>query len=461
MAIVPALKTSKQPALKTEIINTRFIIIISTVAALGGLLFGFDTAIISGAIPYITSYFGLGGFSLGWAVSSILIGCAAGAMMAGLVADKYGRRLTLIICAVLFALSGLGSGLASDFTFFAFFRLIGGLGVGAAAMISPMYIAETAPASLRGRLVALYQLAIVLGILLAYFSNYLFEGFGENNWRYMFISQVVPSFLFLVMLLFVPETPRWLVKKGLKQEALLILTRISGSVTANQEIEEIENTFNCEKDSGLKVLFSKTYRPVLFMGILIAVFQQVTGINSILYYAPVIFKETGLSTASSLLQTIGIGVVNVISTFIAIGLVDKVGRKKFLLCGSLLMGISLCAVALCFHYRYFDNYIVLLFMLLYVGAFGCTLGAVTWVYLSEIFPNRIRGLALSVATLSLWLADFMITYTFPIMTKNLGTAATLCCYAGLCVFAFCYVLLKVKETKGRSLEEIEKLFIHE
>ncbi len=461
MAKVPALRMSKQLVPKTEIINTRFIIVISMVAALGGLLFGFDTAIISGAIPYITPYFGLGGFSLGWAVSSILIGCAAGAMMAGLVADKYGRRLTLIICAVLFALSGLGSGLASNFTFFVFFRLIGGLGVGAAAMISPMYIAETAPASLRGRLVALYQLAIVLGILLAYFSNYLFEGFGENNWRYMFISQVVPSFLFLAMLLFVPETPRWLVKKGLKHEALLILIRISGSVTANQEIEEIENTFKIEQDSGLKVLFSKTYRPVLFIGIFIAVFQQVTGINSILYYAPVIFKETGLSTVSSLLQTIGIGIVNVVSTFIAIGLVDKVGRKFFLLAGSLLMGFSLCIIALCFYYRYFDNYIVLVFMLLYVGAFGCTLGAVTWVYLSEIFPNRIRGLALSVATLSLWLADFIITYTFPIMTKNWGTAATLCCYAGLCVLAFGYMLLKVKETKGRSLEEIEKLFIHE
>ncbi|SDS34423.1 MFS transporter, SP family, arabinose:H+ symporter [Mucilaginibacter mallensis] len=459
MAIVPALKTSKQLPSEEEIINTRFIILISMVAALGGLLFGFDTAIISGAIPYITPYFRLDGYSLGWAVSSILIGCAVGAMMAGLLADKYGRRLTLIICAVLFALSGLGSGLASNFTLFVLFRLIGGLGVGAAAMISPMYIAETAPASLRGTLVALYQLAIVLGILLAYFSNYLFEGAGENNWRYMFISQLVPSFLFLVMLLFVPETPRWLVKKGFKQEALLILTKISGSVAANQEIEEIDNTFKREKDSGLKLLFSKTYRPVLFIGILIAVFQQVTGINSILYYAPVIFKETGLSTASSLLQTIGIGVVNVIATFIAIGLVDKVGRKKFLLSGSLIMGMSLMAIAFCFHFRYFDNYVVLGFMLLYVGAFGCTLGAVTWVYLSEIFPNQVRGIAMSVATLALWLADFVVTYTFPVMTRQLGTSNTLFCYAVFCLIAFIYMIFKVPETKGRSLEEIESIFI--
>lgn len=459
MAIASALNKSKQITPPTEIINTRFIIIISMVAALGGLLFGFDTAIISGAIPYITPYFKLDGYSLGWAVSSILIGCATGAMVAGLLADKYGRRLMLIICAALFALSGLGSGLAPNFTLFVLFRLIGGLGVGAAAMISPMYIAETAPASKRGRMVALYQLAIVLGILLAYFSNYLFDGIGENNWRYMFISQLLPSFLFLVMLLFVPETPRWLAKKGFKKEALLILTKISGSAAANQEIEDIENTFNGEKTSGVKVLFSKTYRPVLFIGIFIAVFQQVTGINSILYYAPVIFKETGLSTASSLLQTIGIGVVNVVSTFIAIGLVDKVGRKKFLLNGSLLMGLSLIAISLCFQFRYFDNYVVLAFMLIYVGTFGCTLGAVTWVYLSEIFPNQVRGIAMSVATLALWLADFIVTYTFPVMTRQLGTSNTLFCYAAFCLTAFIYVIFKVPETKGKSLEEIESIFI--
>ncbi|NQX39901.1 MFS transporter, SP family, arabinose:H+ symporter [Pedobacter steynii] len=459
MAIGFSLTTSKQLIPKAEAINTRFIIMISMVAALGGLLFGFDTAIISGAIPYITSYFGLDGFSLGWAVSSILIGCAVGAMLAGLLADKCGRRMTLIMCAILFALSGLGSGLSSDFTLFVIFRLIGGLGVGAAAMISPMYIAETAPASLRGRLVALYQLAIVLGILLAYFSNYLFDGFGEHNWRYMFISQIVPSFLFLALLLVVPETPRWLVKNGLKEDALLILTKISGSTAANTEIEEIENTFKHEKGSSLKVLFSRAYRPVLFIGIFIAVFQQITGINSILYYAPVIFKETGLSTASSMLQTIGIGVVNVISTFIAIGLVDKVGRKIFLLSGCVLMGLSLTAISFCFHFRYFDNYVVLGFMLMYVGAFGCTLGAVTWVYLSEIFPNRVRGIAMSVATLALWLADFIVTYTFPVMTRELGTSNTLFCYAAFCLIAFIYMFFRLPETKGKSLEEIESIFI--
>jgi SP family arabinose:H+ symporter-like MFS transporter len=439
-------------------LNRSFIMLVSGVAALGGLLFGFDTAIISGTIPYITSYFTLDEYMLGWAVSSILIGCAVGAIFSGKLADLYGRRFMLIICAVLFAVSGIGAGLSHQLWIFIFFRFIGGLGVGAAAMVSPMYIAEMAPAAWRGRLVAFYQLAIVFGILLAYFSNYVFDSLGPDNWRWMFVSQAAPSLLFLLLLLVVPETPRWLIKKGRKKEAANILVKTSGSTSAQTEMKSIEASFHHQQQIPFSRLFSATYRPVLFIGILIAVFQQVTGINAVLYYAPVIFKETGLSTSSSMLQTIGIGVVNVVSTFIAIGLVDKVGRKKFLLAGSVLMGISLVAVALCFKYQYFDNYLVLIFMLLYVGAFGCTLGAVTWVYLSEIFPNLIRGMALSVATLALWLADFIVTYAFPVMVKQLGTATTMFCYAGLCAVAFVYMLLKVKETKGRSLEELEGLF---
>jgi sugar porter (SP) family MFS transporter len=439
--------------------NKSSITLISFVAALGGLLFGFDTAIISGTIPYITSYFSLDEYMLGWAVSSILIGCAIGAMAAGVVADKYGRRFTLLVCAILFAVSGIGASLTNQLYAFVLFRLIGGLGVGAAAMVSPMYIAEIAPANLRGRLVAFYQLAIVFGILLAYFSNYVFDGVGKDNWRWMFASQAAPSLLFWLLLLMVPETPRWLMRKGRKKEAAEILENLSGAASVEKEITAIGDSFHQETKISYRLLFNKTYRPVLFLGIMIAIFQQVTGINSILYYAPVIFRETGLDSSSSLLQTIGIGFVNVIATFIAIGLVDKVGRRKFLLTGSVLMGLSLVTVAVCFHFKYFDNYIVLIGMLVYVGAFGCTLGAVTWVYLSEIFPNRIRGLALSVATLSLWIADFIVTYTFPVMTKQLGIAATLFCYAGLCAVAFIYMLFKVRETKNRSLEEIETLFI--
>lgn len=440
-------------------VDKLFIVRLSFVAALGGLLFGFDTAIISGAIPYITSYFNLNAYMLGWTVSSILIGCASGALLAGLFADKYGRRACLILCALLFAVSGIGVSLSNQLYLFITFRLIGGLGVGAAAMVSPMYIAEIAPAKLRGQLVAFYQMAIVIGILLAYFSNYFFDGMGVNNWRWMFASQTAPSVVFLLLLFIVPETPRWLMMKGRKAEAIKILTKISNGSPVDKVVGEIERSFQKRPEILLKHLFSKTYKPVLVIGILVAVFQQITGINSIFYYAPVIFKETANDGTSPLLQTIVLGVVNVLATFGAIAMVDKLGRKKLLLAGCVLMCVSLVAIGLCFQFKYFSHYIVLIFTLIYVAAFGCTLGAVVWVYLAEIFPNQIRSLALSVATLALWLADFAVTLTFPVMSKQLGTASTMFIYAGFCVLAFVYMLFKVKETRGKSLEEVESLFI--
>lgn len=440
-------------------VDKLFIVRLSFVAALGGLLFGFDTAIISGAIPYITSYFNLNAYMLGWTVSSILIGCASGALLAGLFADKYGRRACLILCALLFAVSGIGVSLSNQLYLFITFRLIGGLGVGAAAMVSPMYIAEIAPAKLRGQLVAFYQMAIVIGILLAYFSNYFFDGMGVNNWRWMFASQTAPSVVFLLLLFIVPETPRWLMMKGRKAEAIKILTKISNGSPVDKVVGEIEQSFQKRPEILLKHLFSKTYKPVLVIGILVAVFQQITGINSIFYYAPVIFKETANDGSSPLLQTIVLGVVNVLATFGAIAMVDKLGRKKLLLAGCVLMCVSLVAIGLCFQFKYFSHYIVLIFTLIYVAAFGCTLGAVVWVYLAEIFPNQIRSLALSVATLALWLADFAVTLTFPVMSKQLGTASTMFIYAGFCVLAFVYMLFKVKETRGKSLEEVESLFI--
>jgi SP family arabinose:H+ symporter-like MFS transporter len=435
-----------------------FIIAVSAIAALGGLLFGFDTAVISGAIPYIRDTFELADYSLGWAVGSVLIGCAAGAVFAGRLADRFGRRCMLFVCAFLFAISGIGAGLANTLATFAAFRFIGGLGVGAAAMISPMYIAETAPAAWRGRLVSLYQLAIVLGILLAYFANYVFADFGVNNWRWMFASQALPSIIFGIALLFVPETPRWLIGKSRRQEAAAVLDRILDRDAAAAELLSIERSFALQTVAPAVEAFSKKYRPVLITGVLIAVFQQVTGINAILYYAPVILSKTGLSESSSLFQTLGIGAVNVLGTLLAIVWVDRLGRKRLLLAGSSLMGACLAVVALCFHFSYFDNYIVLIGMLLYVGAFAATLGAVTWVYLSEIFPNRIRAVAMSAATLALWLADFVVTYTFPVITERLSAAATLSCYLFFCVLAFLYVLRNVPETQGRRLEDIEALF---
>lgn len=438
---------------------TPFIIAISAVAALGGLLFGFDTAVISGAIPYLQRYFHLTDYSLGWAVGAVLIGCAVGALGAGKLAERYGRRYMLLVCAILFAISGLGAGLSNTLSTFSVFRFIGGLGVGAAAMISPMYIAETAPAAWRGRLVSLYQLAIVFGILLAYLSNYLFAGLGEHSWRWMFASQVAPSVIFWAALLLVPETPRWLAGKNRNVEAAAVLNKTLGPGAAPAALNSIEQSFgNGQAAGSLAEAFGKTHRSVLLIGILIAVFQQITGINAILYYAPVILSKTGLNAYDSLFQTIGIGAVNVLATFAAIVWVDRLGRKRLLLAGSCTMGICLAAVALCFHFDYYQGYIVLLGVLLYVAAFAATLGAVTWVYLSEIFPNRIRAVAMSAATLALWLADFAVTYTFPIMTQRLSAAATLSCYAFFCALTFIYVLFKVPETTGRSLEAIEALF---
>jgi SP family arabinose:H+ symporter-like MFS transporter len=440
----------------TDVFNKKFILLVSFTAALGGLLFGFDTAIISGAIPYITSFFQLNEFSLGWAVSVILIGCGVGALFAGALAEKFGRRFVLIVCAVLFAISGIGAGTSSSLIVFIIFRLIGGLGVGAAAMVSPMYIAEIAPTAWRGRLVALYQLAIVAGILLAYLANYLLANIGDSNWRWMFASQTAPAAFFFIMLLFVPETPRWLVRKGKTETALKILNKTVGNASGIQALQEISTSFTNERTSELSTLFSTKYLPFIGIGIFIAAFQQFTGINSVIYYAPLIFKETGVSISNSLLQTVGIGVVCLLATFIAIGLVDKSGRKKLFLVGSVLMAVSLFALAACFYFQYFSHYVVLIALLVYVASFSATWGAVAWVYISEIFPNRIRGLALSVATLSLWIGDFIVTYTFPIIVRNLGAGGAFSIYAILCIIAFVFILIKVPETKDRSLEEIEK-----
>lgn len=435
----------------TTAVRTGPIILLSTVAALGGLLFGFDTAIISGAIPFIKTYFSLDAAGLGWAVGSILIGCAVGALFAGRAADRYGRRYVLMICAVLFAVSGLGAATAHALAIFIFFRILGGLGVGAAAMVSPMYIAESVPARLRGRLVSLYQLAIVLGILLAYFSNYLFS----DNWRLMFASQVLPAGLFYALLFKVPESPRWLLQKGHREKALDVLKRVNGPDRALFVLREIEASYTAGEGSRVSLA---PYKKVLFIGILAAVFQQVTGINAILYYAPVIFAKTGIGASSSLLQTILIGAVNVLSTLVAIGLVDRLGRKRLLAAGSVVMGVLLGGVAACFRFGYYDHYIVLVLILLYVAVFGCTLGAVTWVYLSEIFPNRVRGLALSIATLSLWVADFAVAGSFPVMDEHWGTPATLLTYGIFCFIAFIFFVFRIPETKGKSLEVIESLF---
>lgn len=441
--------------------NTSYILLISIVSALGGLLFGFDTAIISGAIHFIKPYFQLDQYSLGWAVSSILIGCVLGAAIAGKLCDLWGRKKVLLLCGFLFAVTGIGTAMAHSLTVFIFFRIAGGLAVGTAAMAAPMYIAEAVPGVLRGRMVSLYQLAIVLGILMAYLSNYVLADAGEHNWRWMFGSQVIPSVLFFGFMFLVPESPRWLLKKGGEREAWVILNKVGGAEYALAEMEAIKGSFQEDHKEKLKDLWLPAFRPILTMGITIAVFQQITGINAILYYAPEIIKKTGVNNENALLQTIGIGIIMFLFTLVAIWMVDKVGRKILLLMGCAIMGLSLVGVASCFHFQYFENYLVLLFLMLYIAGFSASLGSVTWVILSEIFPNRIRGLALSVSTLLLWIADFVASFSFPVLNEKLGVETTLLFFSTLCGIYYLYIKRRIPETKGKTLEELEKMLVKE
>lgn len=455
--VIPSAEVSKNS--KTINFNSSYIFLVSLVSALGGLLFGFDTAIISGTISFIKPYFQLDEFWLGWAVSSILIGCAIGAGIAGKLSDQYGRKKALLFCALLFAITGVGAGLSNTLGVFITFRLAGGLAVGIAAMVAPMYIAESVPAAVRGRMVSLYQLAIVLGILLAYLANYLLNDLGENSWRWMFASQALPALLFFICLFLVPETPRWLISNNRESEAEVVLEKIGGTQYKIAELTAIKQSFGNEGGQKWSDLLKPSYRSVLIMGIIIAVFQQITGINAILYYAPEIFKLTGVNNENALLQTIGIGVMMFLFTLVAIYLVDKAGRKILLLIGSAIMGISLIGVALCFQYAYFDNYLVLIFLMLYIAGFSASLGAVTWVILSEVFPNQIRGLALSLSTLILWIADFIASFTFPILNDKFGVSFTLLIFSFLCLIYCVYIYLKIPETKGKTLEELELLLV--
>ena len=435
-----------------------YLLLAAVVAALGGLLFGFDTAVISGTIPYIQPYFQLNDISLGWTVSSLLAGCILGVISAGKPGDIFGRKKTLMLSATLFLISALGSALSTMHLVFILFRLVGGFAVGIASMLSPMYISEISPASKRGQLVTLNQMAIVVGIMLAFFSNYWLSDTGVNNWRWMFAVMGLPAFLFLVSLFFVPESPRWLVQMNMDSEAFRILSRINGQERARLELDDIRNSVMAEKGTYREV-FSSRMKPVLWLGVLLAVFSQVTGINSIMYYAPVIFQKTGIGTNSALLQTATIGGVNVLFTLVAITWVDKLGRKPLLIGGTIGMAVSLTALTLAFYMQKFGGFIILIFILLYIASFSASLGPVTWVVISEIFPNKLRSKAMSVSIVALWMANFIVILTFPVILNRLGGASAFLIFDIMCLMLIFFVFLKVPETKGKSLEELEKILI--
>ncbi|HIN27175.1 MAG TPA: MFS transporter, partial [Candidatus Marinimicrobia bacterium] len=426
--------------------NKNQLLIFSTVAALGGLLFGFDTGVISGAIPFIKLEFYLNSYQEGFAISNLMIACVIGALIAGPIADWTGRKKVLILCAVLFIVSAILSALPRSFTELVIARFIGGIGVGVASVVSPMYIAEISPAKIRGRLVALNQLAIVVGILLSYLSNWLLVDTGINNWRYMLVAEILPATTFLMGLFFILESPRWLTKEGLEKDALDVLKVVAGAVNADHELQKIKKSL-AEKKTSLKELLHPSLRRVLIVGILFSLFAHITGIDTIIYYGPIIFLESGFKTDSALLASVIIGITNLIFTFVGMAMIDKAGRKFLLLVGIAGMGISMTLVGFCMQSDMISAKWTLLWIMTYIASFAMSIGVVIWVYLSEIYPTRVRGQALSVATMVLWLGNVILMQLFPVMMERFG-GGTFYIFSFICLLAFIFTWTMVKETRG-------------
>jgi SP family arabinose:H+ symporter-like MFS transporter len=443
-------------------LNIKFITLATVVASVGGLLFGFDTAVISGALGFMSRHFTLSGPMQGWAVSSLVLGCIAGAAISGQIGDRYSRRAALALSGLLFLISCSGTALAGTFSTFIVFRIIGGLGVGIAATMSPLYIAEIAPAHLRGRLMTVNQLATVSGILAVYSLNSFIASQGDaawgdsSAWRWMFGAGVVPSLLFLVLLCIVPHSPRWLMDKGRTQQALAVLQRINGDAAGLAEMEAIRDS-RSRKEGKLSELFRPGLRLALIVGVLLAILQQVTGINAVLYYAPEIFRQTGMSTEAALAQTIQLGAVSLLSTALACWLIDKVGRKPLLLAGMLGSAFFLGLVGYEFNTDP-GSPLLPTYLMLYVASFSVSLGPVTWVVIGEIYPTRIRGRAMAIAAMALWGADYLVSQTFPSLVEYIGPAGTFWLYGAMAVFGFALTWRYVPETRGQTLEEIEAVW---
>jgi sugar porter (SP) family MFS transporter len=424
---------------------------------MGGLMFGFDIAIISGAVPFIQPYFGWNELELGWGVSSLLVGAIIGAFGSGVLTDIYGRKKVLIIVALFFAVSCIFTAIASSSAIFISARLFGGLAVGAASVLSPMYVAEVAPSRNRGMLVAIYQLAIVIGILCSYTINYGLHNV-DNNWRWMFATGIIPSVLFFTGLFFIPESPRWLYKAGRKEESLRVLTRIGGEIIARAEIMEIDESLKGDSSSvAIGELFKPSARKVMIIGFILAVFVQISGINTVIDYAPKILLAAGIEIKNALLQTSLIGFINFIFTFVAILYIDKLGRRFLYLIGSMGMVITLLMLAVSFYFK-MEGIFTLICILLFIAFFASCIGPVFWTLVSEIFPNRIRGKAVAFASFTQWIFNFLIVLLFPHFLASLGGAKTFLFLAIMSFLQWLFTYLYVPETKGKSLEEIEQFW---
>lgn len=458
-----------------------YVLLITAVAALGGLLFGYDTAVISGAIGFLEEHYALSSFMKGWVASSALIGCMAGVVVAGLLSDLFGRRRSLLLAALLFLVSAFGSAAPEAFHaieafqytstvgVFITFRFIGGMGVGIASIISPTYIAEVAPSRYRGGLVSLYQFAIILGMQVVYFVNYFITLQGntawnqEVGWRWMFGSEVIPASSLLLALFLVPESPRWLVTRERYEEAKGVLRRLFDPSVVSETFQDIRQAVQREDPSILQLL-KPGLRISLVIGLVLAVLQQATGINVILYYAPEIFKKiTGSGVNHAMLQTVIVGSVNLGFTLVAMWLVDRLGRRPLLMTGVSGMGASLFLFGVFAYYDMIGGW-GLVFVITYIACFATSMGPVVWVVISEIFPNRIRGRAVAVASFFLWGTNYVVSQTFPMMNNNptldrlFNGAFPFWIYAFFCAVTLLFVYLVLPETKGKSLEEIEEIW---
>ena len=434
--------------------NNGYIIAISFISALGGYLFGFDFAVISGALPFLKVQFGLNEYWEGFTTGCLALGAIIGCLIAGSVAEKYGRRYGLLTAASIFAISSIGMATANNLTLFIFARFIAGIGVGMASMLSPLYIAEVTPSHIRGRMVAINQLTIVIGILVTNLINYSLRDNGTEAWRWMFGLGVVPSSLFIIGVLWLPESPRWLLQVGKRDKAQKILSKIGGGNYAAESLISMDKTIIAHSKISYRAVFGKAVFPAVLIGIGLAVFQQLCGINVVFNYTAVLFESIGFSKDDQLLETVFIGAINLIFTILAMLLVDKLGRKPLMLIGAGGLAILYVIIANLLGVKSPN---VSWFLLAAIGLYATSLAPVTWVLISEIFPNKVRAAAISVAVLCLWAAYFILTFTFPILYSKLQDK-TFYIYAVVCVVGFLFVWLKVKETKGKTLEEMEGIF---
>ncbi len=470
--VIPQINTDPGAGESPQEARLWFVVAISLAAAMGGLLFGWDWVVIGGAKPFFERYFAISDDPAmsGWANSCALLGCFVGAVSGAALSDFFGRKKPLMLAALLFGVTAVGNALADSFSVFVAWRILSGVAIGLASSLSPLYIAEIAPARIRGRLVALNQVTIVVGILAAQLINWWLvrdlpvnatdafiagSWYGQIAWRWMFAVTAIPAALFLIGMAFAPESPRWLARRR-PAEARASLARIGGEAYAQNALREIESTWSdSEKKTGWKSLFAPEVRAALVVGVVLAVFQQWCGINVIFNYAEEIFRAAGFDISDVVSNIAWTGSVNLVFTFVALGLVDRMGRKPLMLFGAASLAVIYTTLGVCFGAGV-SGMPMLVLVLAAIGCYAMSLAPVTWVVISEIFPNRIRGAAVAVAVGALWLASFALTYTFPLMNARLGSAGVFYLYACVCAVGFLFVLRYLRETKGRTLEELER-----